>query len=74
MFLPSHYIYLVDKDGNASNCEASDCSTIKDFKEEVKDLIEYYSKHEDVSKYIKAQYRNKDFKILYEVSIEECMN
>ena len=73
MFLPTHSIWLVDKNGDASNCEMSDCSTKKAFRQEVKDLINYYAKNGDVSIYVKAQYRSGDI-VLYECTIEECMN
>ncbi len=71
--LPTHWLYLVDKDGNEENVANLDCNTKKEVREEVKDIICMYSKNTDTSKYIKAVYKDKNDKTLYEVSIEECM-
>lgn len=73
MFLPSHTIYLVKEDGTKENVCICDCSTKKEVREEVKDLINYYSKTMDTSIYVKAQYVDKNDKVLYECTIEECL-
>lgn len=70
--LPTHSIYLVKEDGTRENVSMSDCSTKREFRLEVKDLLEYYSKSQDVSVYKKAQYVGSGDNILYECSIEDC--
>ena len=74
MFLPSHAIYLVKKDGTKENVSMTDCSTKKEVREEVKDLIKYYSKTMDTSIYVKAQYFDRNGSLLYECTVEECLN
>lgn len=73
MFLPSHSIYLVKKDGTRVNVSMSDCSTKKEVREEVKEIIENYY-DDQIGNYAKAQYVDRNDNILYECSIEECLN
>ena len=71
--LPTHTLYLVDKDGNEENVSMSDCSTKQEVRDEIKDIINMYAKHQDVSKYKSVRYKDKNDRVLYECSIEECM-
>ena len=73
MFLPTHWLYLVDKDGNEENVANTDCGTKKEVRDEVKYLINMYSKHMDTSIYVKARYKDNKGNLLYECSIDECL-
>lgn len=69
MFMPTHSIWLLNENNEWENCSMTDCNTKSDVRQEVKELVEYYKK-----KFLKAQYRDKNGKVLYECSIEECMS
>lgn len=71
--LPTHWVYLVKKDGTRENVENADFSTKLEFRKAVKELIEMYSKNIDTSIYEKAQYTNNNKEVLYECTIAECM-
>lgn len=69
MFMPTHTIWLLNENGEWENCSMTDCSTKEEVRQEVKELVEYYK----TRKYTKAQYRDKNDVVLYEVDIEECL-
>lgn len=72
--LPTHWVFLVRKDGTRENVMNADFSTKAEFRKDVKKLIEKYSKNIDTSVYEKAQYLlfNQET-VIYECTIAECM-
>ena len=70
--LPTHTIYLIKKDGSRENVCMTDCSTKIEVRLEVRNLIqEYYN--DKVEEFEKAEYVDKNNNVLYECSINECM-
>lgn len=68
--LPTHWIFLVKKDGTKENVSNTDCNTKQDVRDEVKDILNMSGYNKE--KYIKAQYVAKDKQtVLYEFSINE---
>lgn len=68
--LPSHWIFLIKADGTKENVCNCDCSTKKEVRDEVKDLLDEFGYNKD--KYVKAQYTSKDQQtILYEFDLNE---
>ena len=72
MFLPSHTIYLIKVNGEKDNVCMCDLSTKKEVREEVKKLVEEYY-DDQLENFIKAQYTDRNGKVLYECTIKECM-
>lgn len=70
--LPSHWIYLVKKDGTKENVANTDCSTKNEVRQEVKELFKYWGENCKKEDYATAQYVGRDQKtILYEFNLEE---
>lgn len=72
MFLPTHWLFLIDNEGNEENVANVDCSTKQEVRDEVKDILLMYEKHMDISRYVRAEYRDRNDKVLYSCSISEC--
>ena len=72
MFFPTHTIYLIKKDGSRENISMCDCSTKKEVREQVKEIVTNYCK-QLAKECEKAQYVDKNDIVLYECTIQECM-
>jgi hypothetical protein len=73
MFLPTHSIYLIKKDGTKENCAIIDCSTKAEVREFVKELKETWTSVNFEETYVKAQYVDGKDNVIYECTIKECM-
>lgn len=73
MFMPTHNIYLVKQNGERVSVSITDCSTKQEVRQEAKELLEQYY-DDKIEEYAKVQYVDKNDKVLYECTVEECLN
>lgn len=74
MFLPTHWLYFIDNEGNEENVANTDCSTKQEVRDEAKYILLMYEKQgDDITRYTRVQYRDRNDKVLYECSIKECI-
>lgn len=75
MFMPTHTLYVICKDGSRENIMMADFSTKKEIRKEVKSYIQMLIKHNKTSyeNWVGIEYCDRNENVLYQCSMDEIM-
>ena len=67
MFLPTHWLYFIDNEGNEENVANTDCSTKQEVRDEAKYILLMYEKQENLKKIYIGKLENGEISFSAEV-------